>query len=127
MTRIFKALPFAFQKLEVLDFGVRPAHVLHVRSAGLTTRPPIQSLKSFGYILGTLLLTGCSSYRERFDCPIGAGLTCASLSEVNEKIDRHDLNLDFSSKKSQASCSSCQKTWWRSDLVRPTHPRIKGS
>ncbi|MBL9029815.1 MAG: hypothetical protein JNK42_05060 [Caedimonas sp.] len=34
----------------MLAFGIRPAHVLIVRCAGLTTRPPTYSLKSFGYV-----------------------------------------------------------------------------
>ena len=38
-------IPFAFQNLGSLDFGIRPAHV---RCAGLTTLPPTQILKSFG-------------------------------------------------------------------------------
>jgi hypothetical protein len=42
-------IPFAFQNLGSLDFGIRPAYVLYVRCAGLTTRPPTQLLKSFGY------------------------------------------------------------------------------
>jgi len=33
----------------MLDFGIRPAHVLYVRCAGFTTRPPTQILKSFEY------------------------------------------------------------------------------
>jgi hypothetical protein len=42
-------IPFAFQNLGVLDIGIRPAHVLIVRSAGLTARLPTQISKSFGY------------------------------------------------------------------------------
>jgi|JI10StandDraft_1071094.scaffolds.fasta_scaffold285505_2 hypothetical protein len=38
-------IPFAFQNLGSLDFGIR----LYVRCAGLTPRPPTQFLKSFGY------------------------------------------------------------------------------
>ena len=44
------AIPFAFQNLGVLDIGIRPAHVLIVRSAGLTARLPTQISKSFVYM-----------------------------------------------------------------------------
>ena len=42
-------IPFAFQNLGTLGIGIRPAHVPHVRCAGLTARPPAQISKSFGY------------------------------------------------------------------------------
>jgi hypothetical protein len=79
------------------------------------------------FFLSALLLTGCGSYSGSFDCPIGEGLKCASLSEVNDKINHHDLNLDFPSKKTDASCKDCQKIWWCSDLTAPrVHYRLKG-
>lgn len=60
-----------------------------------------------------LLLTGCSSYNNDFDCPIGSGLKCASLSEVNERIDDGTWPQEAGSK---ASCPGCQKVHWASDL-----------
>jgi hypothetical protein len=68
----------------------------------------------------SLLLTACGSYSGSFDCPIGEGLKCASLSEVNQKIDDGAINMGFPSEKSDATC---QKVTWRSDLVQPkVHP-----
>lgn len=62
----------------------------------------------------SLILTGCGSYGEQFDCPIGSGLKCASLSEVNQKIDDGTLPLESTSK---ANCPGCQKVHWREDLT----------
>ena len=74
-----------------------------------------------------LLLCSCGSYSGSFDCPVGEGLKCASLSEVNNKIDRGDVNLDFPSKRTEASCKDCHKIYWRSDLTVPrVHHRRKG-
>jgi len=70
-----------------------------------------------------ILLAGCGSYSGSFDCPIGEGLKCASLSEVNNKIDRGDVNPDFPSQKTK----DCHKIYWRSDLTAPrVHHRRKG-
>lgn len=40
------------------------------------------------------LLGGCSSYSNKFDCPYGEGVGCASLSRVNKMVDRHQIDLD---------------------------------
>ena len=76
-----------------------------------------------------LLLPGCGSYSGSFDCPIGKGLQCASLSEVNQKIDRGLLNTGFPSEK--VDCPSCRnghKTplYWRSDVDKPHRDARKG-
>ncbi len=76
-----------------------------------------------------LLLSGCGSYSGSFDCPIGEGLKCASLSEVNQKIDRGALNFGFPSEK--VDCPSCQNghkspIYWRSDVDTPHRDGRKG-
>jgi hypothetical protein len=76
--------------------------------------------------LCTLMLSACGSYSGSFDCPIGEGLKCASLSEVNDRIDQNSLNLDFPSGQTEASCKDCRKIWWRSDLTRPRRHYRKG-
>lgn len=40
-------------------------------------------------------LPGCtgSTYDSHFDCPIGVGVGCASLSRVNRMIDRQEIDL----------------------------------
>ena len=83
-----------------------------------------------------LLLEGCAGYSTGFDCPIGEGLKCTSLSEVNRRMDRGDLHLEgvqvskeeteeqpyprfwkeSSGKKNPdsrtSSCSSCARVYW---------------
>jgi hypothetical protein len=87
----------------------------------------------------SLLLTGCGSYSGSFDCPIGEGLKCASLSEVNQKLDQGLLYTGFPAPTTDASCSDCQtarlptagaqKVIWRSDLAQPKvyHRKGRGS
>ncbi|WP_010303291.1 hypothetical protein [Candidatus Odyssella thessalonicensis] len=41
-----------------------------------------------------LMLTGCSTYSEQFDCPYGKGLGCASLSKVNKLLDEQQIDLN---------------------------------
>lgn len=38
-------------------------------------------------------LTGCSSWNESFDCPVGEGMRCSSLSTVNTRMDRGEIDL----------------------------------
>ena len=36
-------------------------------------------------------LTGCASMNSNFDCPMKPGIMCASLDEVNAKVDRGEI------------------------------------
>jgi len=38
-------------------------------------------------------LTGCGSYSNKFDCPYGEGLGCASVSKVNKMLDADMVDL----------------------------------
>ena len=38
-------------------------------------------------------LSGCSPYSNKFDCPYGQGMGCASLSTVNNMVDANNLAL----------------------------------
>lgn len=40
-----------------------------------------------------VLLVGCASYEENFECPVGQGVRCASLSTINQKIDKGEIVL----------------------------------
>lgn len=40
-----------------------------------------------------MTLSGCSVYKESFDCPIGKGEPCSSLSQVNNKMDKGTLKV----------------------------------
>lgn len=42
------------------------------------------------------LLSGCSTWSGDFDCGIGQGMKCASLSKVNKAMDRGEIDLDDS-------------------------------
>jgi len=77
-------------------------------------------------VLPLFFLTGCGSYSGSFDCPIGEGLKCASLSEVNQKVDQGALNMAFPSEKSDESCVNCKKVYWRSDISKPRVYHRKG-
>lgn len=43
-----------------------------------------------------LVLSGCtgSTYSSHFDCPMGDGAGCASISSVNKMIDRREIDLN---------------------------------
>jgi hypothetical protein len=47
------------------------------------------------FTLGYLTLAGCtgSTYSGHFDCPLGEGVGCASLSRVNKMIDAREIDL----------------------------------
>lgn len=90
-------------------------------------------------LLVSLLPAGCTGYSTGFDCPIGEGLKCASLSEVNRRMDAGDLHLQpvpaaLPEKKEDSpyprlwkelsdgkdsgfcvsrDCPSCQRVYWR--------------
>ena len=46
------------------------------------------------YFLGALLLSGCSTYQETFECKPGKGVGCRSLSHVNQMVDAGVLPLE---------------------------------
>lgn len=49
---------------------------------------------SLGSLAASLLLSGCtgSTYSSHFDCPMGEGAGCASISKVNKMIDRQEID-----------------------------------
>ena len=42
-------------------------------------------------ILSCLLLMGCSTYSEGFDCPKGRGMACQSMSQVNAATTKQSV------------------------------------
>ena len=40
------------------------------------------------------VLSGCSTYSNKLDCPYGKGLGCASVTRVNRIIDAGQIDLD---------------------------------
>ncbi len=49
---------------------------------------------SLGSLAASLLLSGCtgSTYSSHFDCPMGEGTGCASISRINKMIDRQEID-----------------------------------
>lgn len=52
--------------------------------------------QKFAYsgLIALFLLSGCSSYKDSFDCPVGKGMACSSLHRVNTTMDKGDIPLD---------------------------------
>lgn len=46
-----------------------------------------------------IILTGCSTYSETFDCPPGSGVGCTSISEVDQMIDQSMDKAKLSNEK----------------------------
>lgn len=51
----------------------------------------------YTFLLCTLVLTGCATYNETFDCEPSKGVGCNSLSQVNRMVD--EGALPFSEEK----------------------------
>lgn len=62
-----------------------------------------------------LLLAGCSTYSETFECPPGKGVGCASLSAVNEWVDEGKLPKEpREEEKTAPPREDFQKIWLKS-------------
>jgi len=61
-------------------------------------------LKVFSMIL-CLFLTGCMGINKKFDCPLKGGVTCKSVSQVNNLVDQGVLpHKETDQKKTPSSC-----------------------
>ena len=49
-------------------------------------------------IAAVLLLTGCAS-TSKFDCPAGSGVSCTSISRVNDMVDEGSLEQHIGKRK----------------------------
>lgn len=47
-------------------------------------------------LLFSVFLTGCSSMNSKFDCPNKPGVTCRSIDQVNDMVDRGVIGRDIS-------------------------------
>ena len=68
-------------------------------------------------LLGLIFLSSCSVYRSQFDCPVGAGVGCESVSFVNELVDDNGLDNYLGSKELPTKCKVCNPA--------PTKPSSK--
>ncbi len=46
------------------------------------------------FILFSLLGAGCSTYDGSFECPVGSGMACSSLSRINKAMDQGTIDLE---------------------------------
>lgn len=44
-------------------------------------------------VMGLGILTGCTPYATEFECGVGKGMKCASMTKVNQAIDRKQLAI----------------------------------
>lgn len=47
-----------------------------------------------------LLFSGCTSYNENFECPVGKGIGCKSVTEVKKQLDQGKIDIPESSTES---------------------------
>lgn len=45
------------------------------------------------FILLSLTIAGCSTYDGSFECPVGSGMACSSLSKINKSMDQGKIDL----------------------------------
>lgn len=61
-----------------------------------------------------MMLSGCAVYNESFDCPVGKGEACSSLSQVNNKMDKGTL------KAQQQEVTSTSDTFFGDGFLNET-------
>jgi hypothetical protein len=62
------------------------------------------------------MLTGCAGINGKFDCPYKLGISCKSVSEVNDLVDRGKLPAKLVSKNKTAKATvtvNTTVTEWR--------------
>jgi len=79
--------PIIFKGSEAVPIHLDPKHV-NRKSRSQNTTFSVIGLMGF-------LLSGCTgfTYSSHFDCPMGEGAGCASISRVNKMIDRQEIDL----------------------------------
>ncbi len=54
--------------------------------------------KCFVYLSFLFLLTGCGAMNSKFDCPNKPGVTCRSLDQVNDMVDKGIIGREVNTK-----------------------------
>lgn len=82
---------FASQKARKIEPEKRPEAV----PIRLNPKHIIRKHNNLIVLLFGLSLSACTglTYSSHFDCPMGEGAGCASLSRVNKMIDRQEIDL----------------------------------
>src|SRR5438132_707356 len=70
-------------------------------------------------VIALLLLPGCSSYSETFDCPAGQGVGCKSLSKVNQMVEKGDL--PHKDPEDSSSSDVIKPRFVKTDQAAPLH------
>lgn len=58
------------------------------------SKSPQKAHLIFTHLFSVLLLSGCATYNEHFDCEPRNGVGCKSLSDVNRMVDEGKLPLE---------------------------------
>jgi len=66
-----------------------------------------------------IFVTGCAEMNSQFDCPMKGGVSCASLDEVNARVDRGEIGT---SENTSIHTSMVVRTQYMRAM-----PSIKGS
>lgn len=45
------------------------------------------------FIFLSLTIAGCSTYDGSFECPVGSGMACSSLSKISKAMDQGKIDL----------------------------------
>lgn len=51
-------------------------------------------MKKLMFLIPVLMLTGCSTYQEGFDCAAVPGVGCKSITQVDRLIDQGKIGVD---------------------------------
>ena len=60
-------------------------------------------MKKILALVSLVSLTACSTYQENFDCPVGEGVRCASMSTINTKMDQNEIQMDLDPKNKETT------------------------
>jgi len=72
-------------------------------------------------------LTGCSSMNSKFDCPNKPGVTCKSIDQVNDMVDRGMLGRDGDLKNScGANCYPTKNSLTAFKMFNPANSLRSG-
>lgn len=88
----------------------------------------------YAFMACLLALSGCTgtTYSSHFDCPMGRGAGCASVSKVNKLIDTQQIDLggDDSPRVHQGSSGQGVFVYYGPDelghLLSQDHPQPEG-
>ena len=61
------------------------------------------------FLLASLFsFSSCTMYKQNFDCPVGKGVSCKSLTQIEEMIIEKEQGADLFIESVEADCSNCK-------------------